>query len=183
MDRAKVIAGSVLGVGVLVGVIVLANQHRSEGVEALPPQARLYTSAPSSAVPQSTQIVPKSTVPQSVATSPTTAAPYYSSVAPGVGTVALPASRVGAPVQGALVPQYDYGIRTPGSQPIGATVVPANETTVVTTKTAMVQPTHVTYHRVYVSKHRHEKPGNIHVARGLKHTIAFSAKLPFRLRM
>jgi hypothetical protein len=87
-------------------------------------------------------------------------------------------------MQGTLVPRYDYGIRTPGAQPIGATVVPADETTTVTTKTAMVQPNHVTYHRVYVSKHyRHEKPGNIHVARGLKHTIAFSAKFPFRLRM
>ena len=64
--------------------------------------------------------------------------------------------------------------------PVPASSVTERVTT-TTTKTAFVQPS--TVHHVYVRQRvRYEEPGNIHVVRALKHTIAFTAKFPFRLR-
>lgn len=68
--------------------------------------------------------------------------------------------------------------------PVAATSAPATEQTVTTTttKTAYVPPS-TSVHRAYVYERvRHEAPGNIHVLRGLKHTLAFTVKFPFRLR-
>jgi hypothetical protein len=68
--------------------------------------------------------------------------------------------------------------------PVAAPETPVAERTVTTTteKTAYVPPS-TTYHRAYVYQRvRNEAPGNIHVARALKHTLAFSVKFPFRLR-
>jgi hypothetical protein len=60
---------------------------------------------------------------------------------------------------------------------------PATETTTTTTteKTAYVPAS--TVHQAYIRERvRNEAPGNIHVFRALKHTLAFTAKFPFRLR-
>jgi hypothetical protein len=62
--------------------------------------------------------------------------------------------------------------------------VPVAEKTTTTTsvKTAYVPPS-VTVHHVHIQRRvKHEKPGNVHVGRAVKHTVGFTANLPKRLR-
>jgi len=192
--RGKVIAGSILGVGLLFGLYEIgANQHNN--VAPVPPQARFGAqTAPTSAIVPVTAVSAGGQAGAPTATAPPGAsAPVgqprgsaYVFAAPR-GTI-VPAAGAGTTVMpnGALVPKYDSGARA-GVLPINAQLVPATDgtsTTVTTDKTAMAPAnTTTTYRRVEVShRHHYQKPGNIHVARGLKHTIAFAAKLPFRLR-
>jgi len=168
--RGKVIAGSILGVGLLVGLYeIAANQHNN--ATPLPPQARLTAPArPSYASPSYASPVPP-----------------YDTAAARVGTIAVPGRSTTVTPGGALVPAYDTGTGTPGAVvPMNANLVPLTDgrpTTVVTTQTTAMAPEH-TYHRVVVShQHRYQRPGNVHVARGVKHTVEFAAKLPERLRL
>jgi hypothetical protein len=67
------------------------------------------------------------------------------------------------------------------TQTNGAPMV-EQQTTTTSVKTAYVQPSTTVHTATIYRRVRHEKPGNIHVARAVKHTIGFTAALPKRLR-
>jgi hypothetical protein len=95
------------------------------------------------------------------------------------GMYAPAAAPLGGVSQSTVTTREYSSYPTPFSEP-----VPVSEQTVTKTsvRTAYAPPPS-SVHRVYVQRRvRNEKPGNIHVVRALKHTIAFTAKFPFRLR-
>ena len=82
-------------------------------------------------------------------------------------------------------PQADMQLRSQQAvyAPVAhETLAPERTVTTTTTRTAYV-PMTTTYHRAYIYQRvRNEAPGNIHVVRAMKHTLAFAVKFPFRLR-
>ncbi len=97
----------------------------------------------------------------------------------------------------AYVPTAPYAVGEPSQlQPQQAMMAPTATETVVNTRpgsqvvtqrtTAYVPAeTSTSVYRVYVHKRiqRHQKSGNIHVARAVKHTVMFAVKMPGRLRL
>jgi hypothetical protein len=143
---------------------------------------------------------------------PSTASPVipprqWRSVAPGTPVNAGPAAIVpGQSVSsstalvrtpsGALVPSNTLQAEQPALAPQSQTTVNSTEavapapyppSTVTTTRTtAYVPETTTVTHRVYVHRrvhYRHHSSGKVHVARAVKHTVMFTAKLPGRLRL
>jgi hypothetical protein len=119
---------------------------------------------------------------------PATAPNNQAFVNPAASTVPLNANQMpqqSVPILNQQVTTAQPGVQLRSQQ---ATYAPepfgTEQTTTTTTsnKTAYVAPS-TAVHRAYVyHRVRREKPGNVHVARALKHTVAFTVKLPGRLR-
>lgn len=127
--------------------------------------------------------------PSTDAPMPATAPANQAFVNPVASPVPLNANQMpqqGVPILNQQVTTAQPGVQLKSQQ---ATYAPEpfgteqqTTTTTTSTKTAYVAPS-TAVHRAYVyHRVRREKPGNVHVARALKHTIAFTVKLPGRLR-
>jgi hypothetical protein len=123
-------------------------------------------------------------------------------VGPGPAAV-VPSQNVYSPTtvvrtpSGAFVPSATLQAEQPALAPQSQTTVSNTEaiapapdpaSTVTTTRTVATVPETTTQtHRVYVHRtvryRHHHSSGKVHVARAVKHTVMFTAKLPGRLRI
>lgn len=199
MTKNNKIAAAVIGsLALIIGLGAYElNRNASQGTSAIPTKTTVET----------TQVQP------TPALSPTAAPVYRAAAVPAPGQLAPPApANVVQPVgpsdlqmrggrtitqSGVMQAPPTYGsspyVRSQvttlqAQQPLMApvTVVQPRPTTTLYSErtTAYVPETAPPIHRVYVHRRiRYRSSGKIHVARAVKHTIAFAVKMPGRLRL
>ncbi|HEY9719651.1 MAG TPA: hypothetical protein V6C69_19385 [Trichormus sp.] len=199
----KVTAGIVGGLALVLAVGAYefsTNNNRAEAPTAQSPGVLPNQTSPNAGTNNSA-VLPATP-------SPVVAPRQWRSVAPGtpVGpgpAAVVPSQNVYSPTtvvrtpSGAFVPSATLQAEQPALAPQSQTTVSSTEavapapypaSTVTTTRTVATVPETTTQtHRVYVHRtvryRKHHSSGKVHVARAVKHTVMFTAKLPGRLRI
>jgi hypothetical protein len=197
--RATIALATVVGVSALGGFYWLGSRNNAAPVPvypsatALPPIDQAVQGAPTTLPVNSTTTTTVSTNPAGAPRNTVSLLPAQNGLTaqtPIIDKTTTQVTQSGQPGQVVYVgPSGRPSLPTTPLQPgpdaeapqsgtaYNAKEISGTQTTTTSTHTVHTASTHH-YHRV----HKHQKAGNVHVARATKHTVMFAAKLPFRLR-